>query len=113
MGFYWKRILDPVERFWAKVDRAGPDDCWIFRGHGGYGQFWFQGRGHPAARVSFFLAHGHWPLKGFACHHCDVRRCVNPRHLFDGSARDNVLDCVRKGRWGNGSSTRRSRNQLS
>jgi hypothetical protein len=32
------------------------------------------------------------------CHHCDVRGCVNPNHLFLGTWADNNHDRDRKGR---------------
>lgn len=31
-------------------------------------------------------------------HVCDNRRCVNPNHLKVGTQRDNVMDCIGKGR---------------
>jgi hypothetical protein len=44
------------------------------------------------------LAHGE-----MVCHSCDVRQCINPAHLFVGTAQDNVDDMVRKGRQAYGS----------
>lgn len=33
------------------------------------------------------------------CHKCDVKRCVNPEHLFLGTHKENSQDCIRKGRF--------------
>ena len=35
----------------------------------------------------------------FVCHTCDNPKCVRPDHLFLGSNRENVDDCLAKGRW--------------
>jgi predicted XRE-type DNA-binding protein len=43
--------------------------------------------------------HGQFP-KNNACHTCDVRLCVNPLHIFDGSQVENMRDMVAKGRHG-------------
>jgi len=36
------------------------------------------------------------------CHHCDNKRCINPDHLFVGTAKDNTVDMIKKGRYVNG-----------
>jgi len=95
-----------ADRFWAKVDRLGPDACWLFTAAAypnGYGAFWADlgggSRMHAAHRVAFFLTHGHLPTEGLdLMHACDVRRCCNPAHLSEGTRTDNMRDAARKGR---------------
>lgn len=36
------------------------------------------------------------------CHRCDTRLCVNPLHLFAGTRKQNMEDCVSKSRQGRG-----------
>lgn len=91
-----------LKRFWPKVARGGPDDCWLWTAgvnHAGYGSMG-GGRGVTllAHRVSWEVHRGPIPQGLFVCHHCDNPPCVNPRHLFIGSQRDNMDDKVRKGR---------------
>lgn len=91
------------DRFWPKVDASGgPDACWPWLGARvgyGYGRLNYHQRPLQAHRVSWRIAHGEWPDDAlFCCHTCDNPPCVNPRHLFLGTTRDNALDMMRKGR---------------
>ena len=33
-----------------------------------------------------------------ACHTCDVRNCINPDHLYEGTRKQNMADCTARGR---------------
>jgi len=70
----------------------------------GYGQFnvWNGEKRSlvTAHRMSYELFCGGIPAGMDICHKCDVRACVNPDHLFSGTAKDNVDDMFAKGRQG-------------
>jgi hypothetical protein len=101
------RLPTTLERFMSKVDwSGGPQDCKVWTAAvtvDGYGQLglnrssvlahrWFLGhlRGVPLARSEYAL------------HHCDNPPCVNPAHLYVGDQRQNMHDCVTRGRYTNG-----------
>ena len=92
------------ERFWAKVDVRGPDDCWEWlagKTHNGYGMIGKGGRHNGmlrAHRVSWELANGPIPDGLCVLHHCDNPGCVNPLHLWIGTNADNQQDMAQKGR---------------
>lgn len=102
---YWKT---PEQRFWEKVDKRGPDECWPWLGHlskmpdgsPGYGSICVNSKHVRATKFSYELHIG--PTNGFdLLHKCDNPPCVNPNHLFIGTAKDNALDASRKGRMRN------------
>jgi hypothetical protein len=64
----------------------------------GYGKVGYNGKVMLAHRLAYIFEYGGIPEGLFVCHKCDNRKCVNPDHLFLGSAMDNYLDMVRKNR---------------
>lgn len=101
-----------MKRFWDKVDRRGPDDCWEWTagragGRGGeYGSFRLSRprRQIYAHRFSFCLARAIDPASLPASieirHRCDNPRCVNPQHLEAGTHADNIRDMWKRKRQG-------------
>lgn len=51
-----------------------------------------------AYRASYEAYRGAIPRGLCVCHSCDNSLCVNPDHLFVGTQKVNIDDCVRKGR---------------
>lgn len=88
-----------AERFWKRVDRRGPDECWNWLGYlgpSGHGLTSHLSLPVSANRKAWILTHG--PIKGGMCvnHRCDNKLCCNPAHMYLGTRADNMVD-----RWAN------------
>lgn len=90
------------KRFWSKVDRGGPDDCWPWIGRRnpqGYGHFDIADLTLIATRVAWVLLNERdIPETQVVMHSCDNPCCVNPSHLSIGTEAENAIDSFRKGR---------------
>jgi HNH endonuclease len=96
-----KRSLE--ERFWEKVDKRGPDECWEWTGGRfgpGYGALSRDRESGPAPahRLSYEFAYGPIHDGLHVLHRCDNPPCVNPAHLWAGTHDDNMADRHAKGR---------------
>lgn len=85
--------------FESKIVRT--NGCWMWQGKPGgtgYGSFSIRGKAMGAHRASYTLLVGPIPDGLWVLHRCDVPLCVNPAHLFLGTAADNNADMDAKGR---------------
>jgi hypothetical protein len=92
------------ERWRDKVDMKGPDDCWewlAYKDKYSYGQININKKPKFAHRYAYeCFKNNEQPIPSnlYVCHHCDNPSCVNPNHLFLGTAKDNTQDMLKKGR---------------
>ena len=96
-------IAQKLDQYSIKIPESG---CWIWNGsvtNHGYGRLTFGAKQVISAhRASYEHKHGSIPAGMLALHHCDVKCCVNPDHIFLGSQQDNMTDKVCKNRQAKG-----------
>lgn len=90
-----------LERIKARV-KIDQDGCWIWQGFvnpiTGYGFTSYRNKQWRTHRLMFKLAGGDLKPELDVCHTCDKPACCNPDHLWQGTAKENMQDCSRKGR---------------
>ena len=89
-------IANNIENILANYTEV--NGCWVWNGHKDEKKYPLVSfRGKPW-RVHRLVAHceGLNITGRLVCHRCDNPPCINPKHLFVGTSKDNVADCIRK-----------------
>lgn len=98
-----ERFSNPSGPLFSRIIPEPMSGCWLWMGERqglGYGVFRLESDGtrHRVTRIVWALTQGEIDDSLFACHKCDNPGCVNPDHIFLGTAKDNIADAVKKGR---------------
>lgn len=94
-------VINPRILITGNIEKR-ENGCWEWKGpffQSGYGRVILNGRSQRVHRVSFQLFNGEFDKSLFVCHKCDNPKCVNPKHLFVGTCKDNTHDSINKGRF--------------
>lgn len=76
-------------------------DCWEWKGtknKKGYGQVKYNGGRFYVHRLSYLIFIGDFYENKCVCHSCDNPSCINPKHLWLGTPKENTQDMIKKGR---------------
>ncbi len=98
-------MSDILQRIKERVQIDPETGCWLWQGAkftNGYGTIKVAQKQRRVHRVMWESVNGAIPDGLFVCHHCDVKHCCNPAHLFLGTNSDNLMDASRKGRTARG-----------
>lgn len=87
------------DRFWSKVDKGGPDECWVWTATLSRGYGWFYLGDEQGDRVSKGMGAHRWlylrtigPIpEGLDLDHlCRNPPCVNPSHMEPVTRKENL-----------------------
>ncbi len=92
---------EPLPRFLQKIKVAesGCHEWQALMHRDGYGKFCLNQKTIPAHRAAYLLLKGEIPEGMMVLHKCDNRKCVNPDHLYIGTAKDNCRDRRERCAW--------------
>lgn len=96
-----KKLSEKQKLIFMGRIKKNENGCWNWIGgkfSSGYGAFSIGGKNKLAHRISYLMNTGTITNNMSVCHSCDNPSCVNPEHLWLGTAMDNVQDKIKKGR---------------
>lgn len=90
-----------IERLMSNCEK-NENDCWVWTKScvgSGYGKLRIgHTKDYMTHRLSYYVFNNHNPGKLCVLHKCDNRKCINPKHLFLGTHKQNSIDMVNKNR---------------
>lgn len=102
MGKTTSKYCSDICRIFSRVKKC-ESGCWEWQAYcepGGYGRTKVSNEKAQLVHRFVYMQTKNVQLdvKQLVCHKCDNRKCVNPDHLFVGSHKDNMDDCINKNR---------------
>ena len=95
---------DELIEFWSMAKKV-PSDCLVWqkgKDRQGYGVYSRKKKVFKAHRIAYYLEYGAIPKGKIICHQCDSPPCINPKHLFAGTYKQNTHDALGKKRMATG-----------
>lgn len=91
-----------IRRLMNNMEVNSNTGCWEVQRNidrSGYGKIKIKGRNLGSHKISYILHCGDYDQGKFEIlHSCDNPRCINPNHLSHGTHKENMHDCIKKGR---------------